>query len=93
MWDEQERFSKVVSIVAISLLGVLGLALAVATLATGDVQFLFAFFALLGTLAAFVLVYGLVAMCAGGILFCVTGMLRRSVQSLRALFSARSARK
>lgn len=69
MWDEQEKFSKVVSIVAISLLGVLGLALTVATLATGDLRFLFAFVAALGTLAALVVVYGLVAMCAGGILF------------------------
>jgi hypothetical protein len=69
MWDEQERFAKGVSQVSTWLLVVLGVVLAANSLATGMPGFFFAFLLVLGAFAAVSLVYGLVAVCVGGLLF------------------------
>jgi hypothetical protein len=52
MWDEQERFAKVVSKIFTWLLAALGILLAAISLATGMPVFFYAFLLLLGALLA-----------------------------------------
>ncbi len=72
MWDEQERFAKVVSKIFTCLLAVFGVVLTALSLATGIPDFFFGFLLLLGALAAITLVYGLVAVSVGGLLVAIT---------------------
>jgi hypothetical protein len=72
MWDEQERFAKLVSKTLAWLMGVFGVAIAALSLASGTPDFFFGFLFLIGALAVLTLVYGLVAVSLGGLLFALT---------------------
>jgi hypothetical protein len=72
MWDEQERFTKLVSMTLAWLMAVFGLAIAALSLAAGTPDFFLGFLFLLGALAVITLVYGLVAVSLGGLLFALT---------------------
>jgi hypothetical protein len=72
MWDEQERFAKVVSRIFIGFLVVLGVVLSAISIVTGSSDCLVAFLLLLLLLVATSLVYGLVALSVGGMLFGIT---------------------
>jgi hypothetical protein len=72
MWDEQERFARVVARHFTWFLALLGVVLAAVSLATGDPEFFFTFLLILAILATFTLAYGVVTVIVGGLLLGVT---------------------
>ncbi len=73
MWDEQERFAKAVSKIFTCLLAVVGVVIAVLSLASGIPDCFFGFLLLLGALAAILLGYGVAAVSLRGLLLGITG--------------------
>jgi hypothetical protein len=86
MWDEHQRFAKVVSKIFIWLLTVSGVVLAVFSLAAGSLDPFIGFLVLLGGLAVMTLIYGLVAVSVGGVLLGVTSGFTYFFRWLRNLF-------
>jgi hypothetical protein len=92
MWDEEERFAKLVSRIFTWLLASAGVVLIATSLATGIPDFFLAFLLLLAALAAVTLSYGLVAVGVGGLLLGVTTAVSHCLHWLRNRCGAASRR-
>lgn len=83
MWDEQERFARLVSKFFLYLMAVSGVVLAALCVAAGDPYPFVGFLLLLAGLAVMTLIYGLVAVSIGGVLLGISSGLTYCFRWLR----------